>query len=300
MGKPTNLFLALVALAGCGFDGSQSDKFAGVDQPIVFAHGFASTGWDDSVIQALTVDGIVAVKATVPPIDSIAVRARALGAQIDTVLAQTGAERVHVVGHSMGGLDARYLVARLGYADRVSSITTIATPHRGSPLADVGLGVVDYVGLDEAALAVFAELFATDSSNPNLRVAVADLTERNAPAFNDGVPDARGVHYQSLAALSTVGGRINPNDLAACENLLMPEVRDHLRTLFVLTAAVVSGTEQRPHDGVVSVASARWGQFRGCIPADHGDANAGDIDSDTGFSRLEFYRQLAGELVGRR
>src|SRR3954452_2777798 len=46
---------------------------------------------------------------------------------------------VHLVGHSMGGLDARYLVSRLGMHDRVLSVTTVGTPHRGSPVADWGV-----------------------------------------------------------------------------------------------------------------------------------------------------------------
>src|SRR5262249_5187529 len=41
------------------------------------------------------------------------------------------ARAVHVFAHSMGGLDARYMISRLGMAKRVLSLTTIATPHRG-------------------------------------------------------------------------------------------------------------------------------------------------------------------------
>lgn len=36
----------------------------------------------------------------------------------------------------MGGLDARYLASQLGCSERVASVTTIATPHWGSPVAD--------------------------------------------------------------------------------------------------------------------------------------------------------------------
>src|SRR4051812_43807637 len=40
-------------------------------------------------------------------------------------------QKVNLVGHSMGGLDARYLASKLGFADRIASITTIGTPNRG-------------------------------------------------------------------------------------------------------------------------------------------------------------------------
>ena len=45
----------------------------------------------------------------------------------------------------MGGLDSRYLIAKLGYGDRrsaIASLTTISTPHRGSAIADVLLRII--------------------------------------------------------------------------------------------------------------------------------------------------------------
>ena len=48
-------------------------------------------------------------------------------------------EKVHVIAHSMGGLDARYMISRLGMEDRVLSLTTVGTPHRGSKYADWGI-----------------------------------------------------------------------------------------------------------------------------------------------------------------
>lgn len=66
-------------------------------------------------------------------------RAADLKEEVERVLALKGAEKVHIIGHSMGGLDARYMIARLGMAERVASLTTIGTPHTGTSLADWGL-----------------------------------------------------------------------------------------------------------------------------------------------------------------
>jgi hypothetical protein len=60
-----------------------------------------------------------------------------LGAHIERVCEQTGHERVHVVGHSLGGLIARYHVQRQGGDRRVESLVTLGTPHQGSRLAHV-------------------------------------------------------------------------------------------------------------------------------------------------------------------
>ncbi len=69
----------------------------------------------------------------VHPTAGAARRARKLAERIDGVFP---GERVHLIGHSMGGRDARELVNLPGWEDRVLSLTTIGTPHLGSPLAE--------------------------------------------------------------------------------------------------------------------------------------------------------------------
>lgn len=61
--------------------------------------------------------------------------AQLLGAHVERICEQTGSEHVHVVGHSLGGLIARYYVQRLGGDSRVRTLTTLGTPHRGTVTA---------------------------------------------------------------------------------------------------------------------------------------------------------------------
>src|ERR687893_3186461 len=65
----------------------------------------------------------------------IRVAARELGHHVERVCASTGADRVHIVGHSLGGLMARYYVQRLGGDARVDTLVTLGTPHQGTELA---------------------------------------------------------------------------------------------------------------------------------------------------------------------
>jgi pimeloyl-ACP methyl ester carboxylesterase len=58
-----------------------------------------------------------------------------LGAEIERIVEETGYERIHVIGHSMGGLIARYYVTRLGGDAHVHTLVTLGTPHSGSYLA---------------------------------------------------------------------------------------------------------------------------------------------------------------------
>jgi triacylglycerol esterase/lipase EstA (alpha/beta hydrolase family) len=72
-----------------------------------------------------------------PLLMDVARGAAALGARIEQICEQTGHDRVHVVGHSLGGLIARFYVQRQGGDRRVESLVTLGTPHRGSILAHV-------------------------------------------------------------------------------------------------------------------------------------------------------------------
>ena len=55
-----------------------------------------------------------------------------LAEEVEALVAETGYERIHVVGHSLGGLIARYYVTRLGGDARVHTLVTLGTPHGGT------------------------------------------------------------------------------------------------------------------------------------------------------------------------
>jgi pimeloyl-ACP methyl ester carboxylesterase len=61
--------------------------------------------------------------------------ARKLAATIEAICEQTGYERIHVIGHSMGGLVARYYIQQLGGDARIHTLVTLGTPHRGTQAA---------------------------------------------------------------------------------------------------------------------------------------------------------------------
>ena len=58
--------------------------------------------------------------------------ARELRGHVERLRQQTGADRVHIVGHSLGGMIARYYVQRMGGSAAVDTLVTLGSPHRGS------------------------------------------------------------------------------------------------------------------------------------------------------------------------
>ncbi|MFG2170514.1 esterase/lipase family protein [Streptomyces niveus] len=73
-----------------------------------------------------------------PLTSDIRVAAEVLGREIEEICARTGHREVDIIGHSLGGLIARYYVQRLGGDVRVRTLITMGTPHAGTaaiPLA---------------------------------------------------------------------------------------------------------------------------------------------------------------------
>src|SRR5262249_31677950 len=126
----------------------------GAPYPIVFMHGMGGFGklklgpigvtYFDGVVEDLAQRGEQVFVTVVPPYDTSEERAKDLAKQIHLILAHAGKATVNLVGHSQGGMDARVIAspAGLAYGDRIASVTTIATPHRGSRVADGVLGLI--------------------------------------------------------------------------------------------------------------------------------------------------------------
>ncbi|WNI29746.1 alpha/beta fold hydrolase [Streptomyces sp. ITFR-6] len=61
--------------------------------------------------------------------------AELLGRHVEEICARTGHREIDIVGHSLGGLIARYYVQRLGGDQRVRTLVTLGTPHAGTAVA---------------------------------------------------------------------------------------------------------------------------------------------------------------------
>src|ERR1700719_4474458 len=114
----------------------------------------------------------------VSPLGSVQLRAQELA---NAIAAKFPSGEVHIVAHSMGGLDARCLLAQnlrgLAAGDRVVSLSTISTPHHGSPVADLLLG--EPAGLEFP----FAD-FLAQFEKANVH-ALLDLSTKGAPGFKE-------------------------------------------------------------------------------------------------------------------
>jgi triacylglycerol lipase len=271
---------------------------------IVLAHGLDGdvNSFDPAIVDALVAAGFPVLRDDVAGIDSVATRAKQLATEVDAFMAANNLAQVHIIAHSMGGLDARYLISTLGYASKVKSLTTLSTPHRGSPLADIGLGIThDLTTSQEDAILALGKLLGEDVDKDALNRALVDLSEAQAPTFNAANPDAAGVTYFSYAGYSSVAGIDNPHadTLCAAAGATVPDPSSLPRALNLTGPIIADGTDLRAHDGVVPIDSSVWTGFLGCIPADHLDiTRAGEKDpSDLDLPLVPFYQQIAARLA---
>jgi len=238
--------------------------------PVVLAHGLLGfdvvelAGVEHAYFRGLpdllAAQGCAVHSPKLAAAGSIAARAEALAACVRALPER----KVTIIAHSMGGLDARYAISRLGLGERVAALVTVGTPHRGTPLADVGTDVLgDRLGLRRAleCLGVGVDAFY-------------DLTTPALAAFNAAVPDADGVVYASVVGEARSRRRTHP--------LLLPG------WLYLRAAAGAN-------DGCVPGTSQPWGEVWGRVDADHW----AQIGWSKHFDAAAFYEGILRELRGR-
>jgi triacylglycerol lipase len=154
------------------------------------------------------------------------VRAKELSQEILRILQECGKQKVHIIGHSMGGLDARHMIVHEDMAGKVASLTTIGTPHLGTSFAGWGLAHGGSAIIKALHHSLNLEGFLTLTAQERKKF---NESARNSEAANEVV-------YQTYAGAQSLELTFGP---------LKPSWK-------IIDAA------EGPNDGLVSVTSQRW------------------------------------------
>jgi triacylglycerol lipase len=234
---------------------------------LVFVHGFLGfrekrvlgrrIQYFRGVAQALADMDMPLYFPALPPTHCVAERATSLAAQ----LASYPERNLALIGHSMGGLDARYFASLLDNDHRVRCVIAIGTPHRGTPVAR---WLLETEGVYQR--------FARRHWNP----ALAELAPQSCATRNVALPDRGDVRYLSYAGMRPV-----------CEQ--SPVLRPFGKLI---------EREMGANDGLVPVSSAAWGEFQGTVRADHLEQPGWSLALprralERPFDHIEFFRGLA-------
>lgn len=227
---------------------STRKKFRAPNAPLVFCHGLL--GFDSVTIgpaiaplqvphwrgikEVLEDNGCEVLITRVPATSSPVDRAKVLEKKISETYP---GRAVHLIGHSMGGVDCRYLITHLTQRSfTVLSLTTIATPHRGSTFASHFLSLAS---THLPAVLALLELLPNGSGDGK---AFECLTPEAMEEFNKNTPDMENVRYFSWGA----------------------EYEPALFDTWRYPHSIIYAKEG-PNDGLVSVRSAQWGTYLGTL-----------------------------------
>lgn len=191
------------------------DRMRPCSRPLLLVHGYTcSRGvWWLLRRQLEAAGHTVATVSLAPPYTNIGKLVPQLAQRIENVCQATGADRVVLVAHSMGGLVCRSFLARHG-SDRVERLITIASPHSGSELARIGIG-------KNAREMEPGSLWLKDLAQAGLPVpAVAIRTPHDnfvMPQDNQRLPGAIDVALEGIGHLAVLFTRRTTAELiAAC------------------------------------------------------------------------------------
>jgi triacylglycerol lipase len=201
-----------------------------------------------------------AIFPDVPPLKTSVERA---GVLADAIHQKFPEGEVHIIAHSMGGLDSRTLIGLglhgLSTPGRIASLTTLSTPHRGSPVADLltgsKAGGLSRLGFEAVSHALGLLSIPTG--------ALEDLTTAGASRIPDVAKTHTHIRYRSYFAAGRAG--------------LLP-------TCLVLapTYHFIHSLKDQPNDGIVALDSASYGDFQKppFFPCDHVDLIGHNLDTD--------------------
>jgi len=201
-------------------------------------------------------------------------------------LAQTldPSRKTHIIAHSMGGLDSRFMLSPTNpdhLAAPIASLTTISTPHRGSPIADWFAGQLDEKRWWLLNWWVERQLRKVLTALGISLEGLNDLTTAAAVSFNQKYVDHPQVRYFSVAGAGRASGR-------PTAKLLYPAYK------------YIKKKTSEANDGLVALSSAKWGEFDSQLwPADHVEEIGHDLDrpgKSGALDHLAKYRELAARL----
>lgn len=178
---------------------------------------------------------------------------------LKTVLKEAECEKVNIIAHSKGGIDVRYAISKLGLEDKIASVTMISSPNHGSKTLDKLFSIFGEWLFK--FLAVFVNLWfkILGDKKPDFFRVTKQFCSSYMESFNKEITDSPSILYQSFAG----------------------KMKNPFSDIFMWFMNFVMKFCDGENDGLVSVESAKWGNFRGVIEGQKllGISHAHEVDA---------------------
>lgn len=255
--------------------------------PVLLCHGYGAMisvvkpSPMHEVAMLLRNYGIPAFAPNIVPYASIETRAEEWSRKIDKLCDQYGFEKFNVIAHSMAGLDIRHALLQEENHNRVASLTTLATPHKGTSLAEMILKTPDKL---QEVLGDAFNWFGNSVYPKSRSDAVGALRQLTrswlAEQFNPNHPDLDDVAYFSYSAAV---GKGTDHPLAAIYRYQNNHIFE----------------EEGVNDAFVSRESAMHGEHLATVPLSHLEQLGMSISKDRKTLFERFWREAAQTLKER-
>ena len=221
--------------------------------PILFVHGIACRDTDIShtencwgnIPEILRQQGIQVFFGNNDAWASIEDNARIIAKTINDIIEITQKPKVNIIAHSKGGLDARYAISMLHIEDKVASLTTINTPHRGVFSVDLIFRVLPKRMYEWIGKKLTIKAKKNGDVYPDVLTCAKELSISYCKQFNQKTADKKNVYYQSIHSY----------------------IRISSPTYWI--PYIIGRWKGERMDGVISESSAKWGVFRKDIAVPH-------------------------------
>jgi len=257
--------------------------------PVLLVHGIFWRDWQlfnywGRIPSELKKNGATIYYGNQQSASSIEICANELKEQILMIIENEKCEKVNIIGHSKGGLDARYAISCLGIDKNIASLTSIGTPHKGCKLVDRILEKIPekfVLALAKKYNSVYSRM---GDKTPDFYGGIYDLTTSKCAEFNEKVLNKEGVLYQSVASkVSSIFSAGFPLNVGY---------------------ALIKHTEGE-NDGFVTVESSKHGDYLGfCSTKRNRGVSHGDMidlmrENIRGFDVCEFYVDIVKGLKSK-
>lgn len=196
---------------------------------------------------------------------------------VEKIINKYGYEKVNIIAHSKGGIESRYAITKLGIHDKVASLTTINTPHRGAALADIAVKAIPEKIYRKITTKIDKDATAKGDAHADFYASSHELTTKYCDNLNKELPDSDDVVYQSITLYTKIGP-----------------------PYYWPTKLLLWIFRNKQNDGIVSKKSSIWGHEISRLPikyCNHGELTNGKASKKRRRLIIALYVAIISSLI---
>lgn len=215
--------------------------------PIILIHGtgfrdFKHINYWGRIPKALIAEGANIYYGSQDSWGTVEYNANIIKDNLLNLISKIGCEKVNLIAHSKGGLEARFMISELNMENYVASLTTMSTPHHGSKTMDQFYSFPTFL-YKFVAFFVNSYFKMLGDKKPDFYSTSKQFSTYYCEKFNALITNSEHIYYQSYASI----------------------MKNSFSDILMVIPHFVVRLFEGDNDGLVTPSSAMWGEFKGII-----------------------------------